>query len=86
MAIGPGKYDEACTAARIATGARGVLLIVLEGNQGNGFSCQLDAKIAARVDIIPRVLEDAARQIRQSLKNSTNLPVQSRAGHNGESE
>jgi len=38
---GPGKYDDACTAAREATGARGVVLIVLDGTRGSGFSCQL---------------------------------------------
>jgi hypothetical protein len=85
MALGPGKYDDACAAARIATGARGVFLIVIEGNHGNGFSCQLDSAIAAAVDI-PRTLEDIARQIRQSFTNSTNLPLKPRAGGNGESE
>jgi hypothetical protein len=67
MAIGPGKYDAACTAARISCGARGAILIVLEGDQGNGFSCQFEASIVGAIDV-PRLLEDAARQIREDLR------------------
>jgi hypothetical protein len=42
MALGPGKYDEICTAARIAAGARGIVLIVIEGKRGHGFSLQAE--------------------------------------------
>jgi hypothetical protein len=40
MAEGPGKYDDICTAAREAAGARAVVLIVLQGDLGSGFSVQ----------------------------------------------
>ena len=40
MAIGPGKYDAICTAARLAADASGILLIVVNGHSGSGFSCQ----------------------------------------------
>jgi hypothetical protein len=65
VALGPGKYDDACTAARIATGARGVLLIVLAGRDGSGFSVQcMDAELAAQ---IPEILEATVREIRDKI-------------------
>jgi hypothetical protein len=62
MAIGPGKYDAACTAAREATGARGVILIVFGGKLGDGFSAQLELPVAALVKI-PAVLRTVADSI-----------------------
>jgi hypothetical protein len=38
---GPGKYDAQCTLARQSTSAAGAILLILGGNQGNGFSVQL---------------------------------------------
>jgi hypothetical protein len=38
---GPGKYDPEATAARLATKAEGVLLVVFSGAHGNGFAAQL---------------------------------------------
>lgn len=61
---GPGKYDAACTAARETTHAAGVLLIVIGGNQGNGFSAQLTPDILITV---PELLRDMAKQIDQQL-------------------
>ena len=47
--FGPGKYDELCTAAREETKAVGVVLIVIDGEHGNGFSCQThDLTLLAR--------------------------------------
>ncbi len=43
--MGPGKYDNACTLARLATGGMGVILIVLEGDRGYGFSVQAEGVI-----------------------------------------
>lgn len=40
MAVGPGKYDDACTNARRETEAVGVVLIVIAGTHGHGFSVQ----------------------------------------------
>jgi hypothetical protein len=61
MAIGPGKYDEACTRVRLETGAEGVLLIVLGGDKGSGFACQATGEITIR---LPEILEAVAQQIR----------------------
>ena len=40
MANGPGKYDDVCTVVRETTEARVVVMIVLDGNKGSGFSVQ----------------------------------------------
>ena len=64
--IGPGKYDNEATAAREATGAAGVLLIVIGGERGNGFSCQ-----ATQFDIVlrlPALLRTVADQIEADQK------------------
>jgi len=61
MAIGPGKYDDVCTIAQQATGGN-VLLIVVNGNKGNGFSCQADLKTTL---LLPEMLEYVARRLRK---------------------
>jgi hypothetical protein len=61
MPLGPGKYDDLCTDIRQQSGADGVVLIVLNGRLGSGFSCQADLKRTAQ---LPDLLEDLARQIR----------------------
>jgi hypothetical protein len=40
MNNGPGKYDDACTQARLSTQARACLLLIGDGKKGNGFSLQ----------------------------------------------
>jgi hypothetical protein len=64
--MGAGKYDEACTAARAATGAKNaVVLIVLGGSAGDGFSVQ------CAVDYVldlPAVLERLARDLRHDTE------------------
>ena len=67
MAWGPGKYDDVCTVVteRVGIGAEGggVIVIVLGGNKGSGFSCQADLRTTL---LLPDMLEDIARQIRGS--------------------
>lgn len=41
MALGPGKYDEECGMVRLMTRASAVLLIVVGGTKGGGFSAQV---------------------------------------------
>jgi len=60
MSAGAGKYDDAATAAREATKAEGVLLIVLGGDKGSGFSAQIPPEIVARV---PALLRHIANEI-----------------------
>jgi hypothetical protein len=63
MPIGPGKYDDLCSEVRIKVDARAVLLLVIDGSKGNGFSCQADL---ATTLALPDILERLAKQIRQS--------------------
>lgn len=58
---GPGKYDDAATAARAITGGS-VLLIVIDGKQGGGFSVQIEDPTL--LEKIPDILETVARNIR----------------------
>ncbi len=61
MPTGPGKYDDACTAARLATDAAGVVLIVLGGKQGSGFSVQVEGEDLTWA--LPALLRSVADQI-----------------------
>jgi hypothetical protein len=63
MALGPGRYDDVCTFVRLACEADAVLLIVLGGKLGNGFSCQGDLQTTLT---LPPLLDDVAKQIRES--------------------
>lgn len=58
----PGKYDDLCTMVREATQAEGVLLIIINGNKGGGFSVQASPEI---IPIIPDMLEFTAGEIRK---------------------
>jgi len=62
MAMGPGKYDAVCTQVRQATQASAVLLIVINGEHGSGFSCQADP---ITTDALPDIIERVAAQIRR---------------------
>jgi hypothetical protein len=55
-----GKYDDACTAARIATEARAVVLVVIGGRDGSGFSVQGLGDTPA---LFPQLLRDMANEI-----------------------
>ena len=58
---GPGKYDDITTLVRDVTEAQGVLVVVIGGNKGQGFSVQGSDLF---IDRLPDVLEDVARSIR----------------------
>jgi hypothetical protein len=62
MPIGPGKYDQYCTDVREKTKADAVLLIVIGGDLGGGFSCQADLATTMK---LPDILETVAAQIRR---------------------
>jgi len=64
MTIGPGKYDDLCTAVREETNAAGVIVIVIGGTRGHGFSCQADLDTTRQ---LPDLLESLARQIRADV-------------------
>jgi hypothetical protein len=62
MAFGPGKYDEAVTTLREILRARGILLLVIDGEKGSGFSAQLPP---AETLALPEILRGIADQIDQ---------------------
>lgn len=64
MPMGPGKYDKECEAALQATRGDCVLLIVLGGNRGSGFS--MSATIHGFGVDVPKILRETADQIEQS--------------------
>lgn len=61
---GPGKYDDQATYVREQTKAQGVIVLVLGGEHGSGFSVQADPMI---MFVLPGLLEDIAKEIRASL-------------------
>lgn len=64
MPLGPGKYDDACTQAREATGAGTAVLIVIGGHHGPGFSVQSDDAVVLAG--LPALLRSVADQIQAS--------------------
>jgi len=60
---GPGKYDEECTLVRERTGASTVVMIVLGGSRGSGFSVQTIERTLAHD--LPRLLRDLAGDIEE---------------------
>lgn len=60
MALGPGKYDKEATAVRESTQARGVIVIVIDGVLGSGFSAQTVGSLAIE---LPAMLRSIADQI-----------------------
>jgi hypothetical protein len=65
MPVGPGKYDHLATIARLGAQARGVVLIVLEGEAGSGFSVQADRPLTHE---LPALLRGLAADIENDLR------------------
>jgi hypothetical protein len=63
MSIGPGRYNEVCADVRKRTHAKGVILIVMEGDKGEGFEVQAPLDI---VLALPKLLRSLADQIEAS--------------------
>jgi hypothetical protein len=75
MPIGEGgKYDAECEEIRKRLGSQGVLLIVLDGPKGPGFSAQATFEILAGM---PELLRITADSIEKDLRR-----VQAKAGGN----
>jgi hypothetical protein len=59
MALGPGKYDDIATSVRLRAEAAGVIVIVVRGKHGAGFSVQATAEITAALpQLLRRVADD----------------------------
>jgi hypothetical protein len=63
VSIGPGRYNEVCTYVRKRVRAKGVILIVFEGNKGQGFEVQAPLDVVMK---LPALLRDVANQIEAS--------------------
>lgn len=66
---GAGKYDDLCTQVREAAEAQAVVLVVMDGNKGSGFSVQSHEPMSPAV--LSVMLADLAHQVRQSDTMST---------------
>jgi predicted ATP-grasp superfamily ATP-dependent carboligase len=64
MALGPGKYDDVATIVRELTDAAAVIVLVIEGNQGSGFSVQTTLPNLT-AENLAKLLENMARQLRE---------------------
>lgn len=65
MAEGPGIYDDLCTYVREKSEAAAVILIVLDGNKGSGFSAQ--SYLEETTEYLPALLERIARDMRAGV-------------------
>ena len=68
MALGPGKYDWLATHTRKTVRASGVILIVMEGTRGSGFSVQASPEVTSR---LPEILRHIADDIEKDLTGRT---------------
>ena len=66
MALGPGKYDGLATLVRDGTKADGVIVIVIGGSKGGGFSVQATGEVTA---MLPALLRKLADDIERDLTN-----------------
>ena len=62
--IGPGKYDNLATYVREASGGKTVLVAVLLGKLGSGFSVQSSSLVAA-YETLPALLRAVADEIEE---------------------
>lgn len=60
----PGKYDDLCTMVREATQAEGVVLMIVRGNRGSGFSVQATPDV---IHSLPDAIEMVVFGMRQEL-------------------
>ncbi len=65
MALGPGKYDDMATHVRENTDAAAVVVIVLNGNKGNGFSVQVVNGHALDLRRLCKLLDELSGMIRK---------------------
>jgi hypothetical protein len=56
----PGKYKELCNSVRIDAKADAVVLVVLNGKDGSGFSVQANSGLT---ELLPTILRKVAQEI-----------------------
>lgn len=70
MPIGPGKYDGYCTEIQQRTLATGVVLLVMGGQHGSGFSVQVTDE---NLLVVPDLLRTIADQMEADLRSGQPL-------------
>jgi hypothetical protein len=66
--IGPGKYDAETTMVQQATNAAGVVLIIIDGNKGQGFSVQATLAVTMALPAILRAVADQLEADAKEMK------------------
>lgn len=66
MTLGPGRYDEETTRIREENDAEGVILVVIGGKKGAGFSVQAPADVQF---MLPSILKSIANEIERDLRS-----------------
>lgn len=66
LPLGPGKYDDLATSVRHCARAEGVIVIVIKGDSGSGFSVQANLEITLA---LPTMLRDMAEEIEKSMRH-----------------
>lgn len=79
MPTGPGKYDDLCTVAREAAKAQAVVLIVLNGKHGSGFSVQSHAPLTPSV--LAETLSGLVEEVRASDDNARPMSTHQKAAY-----
>lgn len=65
MSVGPGKYDAEATWVRRRTKASGVILVVVSGDRGHGFTVQATLEVTLS---LPAMLRAVADEIEADMK------------------
>jgi hypothetical protein len=76
MRIRLGQYDELCTYVRKQAKARGTIVIVLNGDRGDGFSSQVPLETTFK---LADLLETVAKETRASLEGPETLRLRERS-------
>jgi hypothetical protein len=67
MAVGPGRYDDLCTKVREEAQADAVVVAVINGRVGSGFSVQATGLAVVK---LPALLRDLASQLEADMWGS----------------
>ena len=65
MALGPSRYDATAEAVLLLTGAHGVVLGIIGGNQGSGFAIKATADLHLQ---LPGILRQIADEIERDME------------------
>lgn len=72
MTLGAGKYDDEATMVRERTHAKGVIVIVIEGDRGEGFAIQATPGVTFA---LPQMLRGMADEIEADCATLGVLPL-----------